>query len=71
MNDDIIIFYKSSTYIRFASLMDNTAQDLELIRLLEDGWKLVSHTVVEQDTDFDNLKDRYNQYILQRDSWKK
>jgi len=62
--DGIIVIYKTSNYIRFVALVDNIIQDLELDRLLNEGWKLISHTVVEQDTDAENLKDRYNQYIL-------
>jgi len=65
MNEDgIIVIHKTSTYLRFVALVDNIMQDLELDRLLNEGWTLVSHTVVEQDTDAENLKDRYNQYIL-------
>jgi len=67
MNEDgIVILYKTSNYIRFVALVDNIMQDIELDRLLNNGWTLVSHTVVEQDTNNNNLKDRYNQYILQK-----
>jgi len=65
-NDKIIILYKTSNYIRFASFVDDIEQDIELDKLLCDGWKLISHTVVEKDTGLDNLKDRFNQYILKK-----
>jgi len=68
MNEDdkIIILYKTSNYIRFASFVDEIAQDIELDKLLSDGWHLISHTVVEKDTGLDNIKDRFNQYILKK-----
>lgn len=65
-NDKIIILYKTSNYIRFASFVDDIEQDIELDKLLSDDWKLISHTVVEKDTGLDNLKDRFNQYILKK-----
>lgn len=65
-NDKIIILYKTSNYIRFASFVDDIEQDIELDKLFSDGWELLSHTVVEKDTGLDNLKDRFNQYILKR-----
>ena len=66
MNEDdgIIILYKTAKYIRFAAFVEDTAQDIELDTLLSNGWNLLSHTIVEKDTGLDNVKDRYNQYIL-------
>ncbi len=66
MNEDdgIIILYKTAKYIRFAAFVEDTAQDIELDTLLSNGWNLISHTIVEKDTGLDNVKDRYNQYIL-------
>lgn len=68
MNEDdkLIIFYKTSNYIRFACFVEDISQDIELDTLLSDGWKLISHTIVEKDTGFDNIKDRFNQYILKK-----
>ncbi|PIF04725.1 MAG: hypothetical protein CSA86_00800 [Arcobacter sp.] len=64
--DKIIILYKTGDYIRFASFVDDIAQDIELNKLLNTGWDLVSHTIVEKDTGLDNIKDRFNQYILKK-----
>ena len=65
-NETTIILYKTSNYIRFASFIEDINQDIELDKLLQDNWKLISHTIVEKDTGLDNIKDRFNQYILKK-----